>query len=154
MFGGTVGVVSDDVYHLRRSEIYTIDGHKIFTFGGGQSIDKEHRTEWISWWRNELPSSAETDRALQNLADHDNSVDLIFSHEAPKRFVMKIMKARSDKDTSPLAAFFDTLYDEVSFAHWYCGHYHVPFSQDKLSALYNDLVFIPTKENRGEHYNR
>lgn len=39
--GGRVGVVNDSVLHLRRGEIYSICGKKIFTFGGAESHDIE-----------------------------------------------------------------------------------------------------------------
>ena len=67
LFGGTVGKVCDSVYHLKRGEIYTIDGKKFFCFGGAKSTDKEWRVEGLSWWPEEMPSKAEMDFGLENL---------------------------------------------------------------------------------------
>ena len=42
MFGGQVGVLNESIFHLKRGYVYTIGEKKIFTFGGGYSIDKGH----------------------------------------------------------------------------------------------------------------
>ena len=83
MFGGTIGKVCDSVYHLKRGQIYTIDGKKFFCFGGAKSIDKEWRVEGLSWWPEEMPSKAEMDYGLVTLEKHDFKVDYILSHCAP-----------------------------------------------------------------------
>ncbi len=80
MFGEEVGKVNDSIFHLRRGYVYTIAEKKIFTFGGGFSIDKAQRQEHISWWRQEAPSEAEYSRGLQNLEKVDNVVDYILTH--------------------------------------------------------------------------
>ena len=67
MFGGTVGKVTDSVFHLKTGEIYTINGQKLLTIGGAASIDKNQRTPHISWWPEELLSKAEENFTLDNL---------------------------------------------------------------------------------------
>lgn len=49
-----------------RGMIYTIDDKKIFTFGGAEMEDKEHRIENISWWNEELPVENEIEFARNN----------------------------------------------------------------------------------------
>ena len=84
MYGGTVGVIDRNIFHLRRGEIYTIQGKKFFTFGGANSIDKATRIMGVSWWPEEIPSYAETEYGLTNLEKHQYSVDYIISHTAPQ----------------------------------------------------------------------
>ena len=43
--GGKVHKISDKLIHLMRGQVYEIEGKKIFTFGGGNSIDKQWRIE-------------------------------------------------------------------------------------------------------------
>lgn len=57
--GGTAQKVNDSIYHLMRGMVYTMEDKKIFTFGGAESHDKEHRIENISWWNEELPDENE-----------------------------------------------------------------------------------------------
>ena len=45
-WGGKVGVIytkSKPLYHLKRGEIYTINGQTILTIGGAESQDKDIR---------------------------------------------------------------------------------------------------------------
>ena len=39
MFGGKVGVIRNNIIHLKRGYVYTIEGKTIYTMGGGISID-------------------------------------------------------------------------------------------------------------------
>ena len=48
--GGRVHFIRDNVIHLMRGEIYTLEGKKLFVFGGGRSIDKAYRVPGRSWW--------------------------------------------------------------------------------------------------------
>lgn len=82
--GGKAGQLAKKVWHLRRGEVYTIDGKKIFTMGGATSIDKTRRTPGISWWPEEVPSDKEWANAKKNLADHGWHVDYVFTHCPPE----------------------------------------------------------------------
>ena len=66
-FGAEVGVYTDNIFHLKRGNIYTIEGKKFFVFGGGYSIDKSWRVPYISWWEQELPNFKEYKNGLDNL---------------------------------------------------------------------------------------
>ena len=148
MFGGKVGKIRDNIYHLKRGRVYIIDGKKMFTFGGGLSIDQEHRTEGVSWWREELPTTMEMDAALTELEKHNNKVDYILTHEAPRQYVPFILGGiderlpESLKYKSPLAIFFDHLHEIIDFNRWYCGHYHGDYQKDKLQVLYKSIIEI------------
>ena len=61
--GGNVHKLRPNLIHLMRGEVYEIDGKKIFTFGGGYSIDKAWRVEGRSWWPQEMPSEKEYENA-------------------------------------------------------------------------------------------
>lgn len=153
MFGGKVGVVGESIFHLRRGEIYTLDGWKVFTFGGAASIDKPWRQEGLSWWPQEIPSKAEEDHALANLEKHGNKVDIIMTHTMPLRAVEEF-KARGtspqgleslvEKAKDPVPKFLDHIFDTVEFDAWLCGHFHVNelFCDDRILCLYGDVVVL------------
>ena len=53
--GGRIHRIRDNIIHLMRGYVFTIDGKTIFTMGGAYSIDKYMRKEGYSWWKEELP---------------------------------------------------------------------------------------------------
>lgn len=138
MFGGTVGKVNDSIYHLKRGQIYNIGGKKIFTFGGANSIDKMFRRPYISWWSEELPTCLEMNKGVDNLANHNMSVDYVLTHCCPSSIMLKINEAYMvDTETD----YFDMLKDKINFKHWYFGHYHIDKDiTDKFTCLYNTVV--------------
>lgn len=135
---GKVHMVSDSIIHLMRGQVYTIDGHKIFTMGGAESHDKEYRIEGVSWWDREMPSEEEYAEALSNLKKNDNEVEYIFTHCASDGVQDKISEHFShDKLTN----FFRCIDEDVKFRHWYCGHYHIDQDIDeKHSVLYDRVI--------------
>ena len=54
--GGKIHRIAKNIIHLMRGQVFEIDGKTIFTFGGAISIDKVHRKEHISWWKEEMPT--------------------------------------------------------------------------------------------------
>ena len=81
--GGKVHKIRDDIIHLMRGQVFTIEGHTYFTFGGGISIDKLQRTEHVTWWREEFASFREKEEGVENLKRHNNKVDFIVTHTCP-----------------------------------------------------------------------
>lgn len=141
-FGGIAGRVSSSIFHLRRGEIYTIEGKSFFCFGGGDSIDKKYRTEGVSWWREEIPSQKEQQYALANLEKHDNTVDYVIAHTCP----MTIFKmtglsdySASNKDTEN---FLEFVCNTIEFEEYYCGHLHLDKNFGKYHLLYKNIVRV------------
>ena len=149
----TARKISNNILNLKRGEIYNISDQKIFVFGGGLSIDQSERIEGLDWWREELPTTKEMDIALENLKKNKNQVDYIFTHEAPKRFIPELLGGSIDytlpeslKYKSPLAAFFEHIFEIVDFKEWFCGHYHCDevFAENdkKIFVIYKDIYRI------------
>lgn len=57
--GGKVHFVESKIIHLMRGQVFDIDGTRFFTFGGAYSIDKNYRTEGITWFPEEIPTRAD-----------------------------------------------------------------------------------------------
>lgn len=139
-YNGKVGVVSNRIFHLRRGEIYSIEGKTFFAFGGAESIDKRLRTEGLSWWSREMPSQAEYKRADENLNAHKNKVDYIITHDAPLGFYREVYNCVHPNE---LNKFLEArVLDKVSFIKWFFGHHHVDEKFDKLRAMYHDIEYI------------
>ena len=47
-FGGTVGVGGENIFWLRRGEIYEIAGQRFLCFGGALSVDKAYRIRGLA----------------------------------------------------------------------------------------------------------
>lgn len=129
--GGKVHKIRHNLIHLMRGEVYCIEGLRIFTFGGGYSIDKYRRQENISWWPQEMPSDEEYLNAEENLNKAGYQVDFVITHTAPSESVYYLSTIRSlgiRNDVSEeltLTTFLDEIQQQVKYKHWYFGHFHV-----------------------------
>lgn len=145
--GGSVHQIGDSIFHLMRGEVYTIEGHTFFTFGGAASHDivdgiiemdaegkwkktakiwkklgKEYRINRLEWWEEELPSSEEIEHARASLKKMDYKVDYIITHCCPQHIVAQYIKRNDEPDI--LTHFFDEVDSKVSYKKWFFGHYH------------------------------
>jgi hypothetical protein len=126
--GGKAGKVSDNLYHLKRGEVYTFGDRKFLTIGGALSIDQWHRTEGISYWKEELLTREDTDNCIRNLMkpEVDYQVDFVLSHTLPLRSQKELCSQLGfEMIKDPTADFLDEMYNRVAFKHWYCGHWHM-----------------------------
>jgi len=143
MLGGSVGVVNDSVFHLRRGNVYTIDELTFFIFGGARSYDKEYRVEHISWWSQEEPSYAEYMNADVNLTKHQNKVDYVLTHEAPASVIDQIYP-NDLVDAYQLPRFLEDVVGRLEFKRWYFGHHHFDKAFDQFVCLFNRVREIGT----------
>lgn len=140
MFGGVVGQVSENIFHLRRGEVYTIDNKTFFVMGGAESIDRASRIPLISWWPDELPSKDEYENAKTNLEKVNNKVDYILTHDAPLSFYYE---AYNKVIPNELNHFLEMLNNTVEFKMWYFGHHHMDeIIDDKHIVVYNTIRTI------------
>lgn len=142
LFDGIVGKISDSIFHLKRGEVYTIENKKFFVMGGAQSIDKASRVEFISWWKEELPSHKEICNAIENLDKNNNEVDYILTHTPPAHIINNITKFNFSEDNYNLTKFFDELSAKIKFKKWYFGHLHIDLDIGNYISLYERIERI------------
>lgn len=161
--GGRVGVIRPSVLHLKRGEIFDLNGIKVFAFGGARSHDisdgildsedpkwKEKakaledrgkymfRVKGLSWWEEELPTKAEMEHGLRNLEKHGNKVDLIVTHCCPSSLQAQFLP---NGDFDILTDYFNQLKHTVEYDKWYFGHYHFNAPIDeKPGCLYRYIL--------------
>ena len=124
--GGKVHKIYDNLYHLMRGQVYTIDGKRIFTMGGGESPDIEIRTEENEWSKEEIPTQEELLEGAQNLEKFDYEVDYIITHEPPtkiKGFLQ--LKDYDNLRVTALNAYFEELSHSCRFGKWFFGSLHM-----------------------------
>lgn len=138
--GGRVQYIRDNIIHLMRGEVYTIEGKKYFTFGGGTSIDRMYRTEGVSWWPQEIPSQEEFNNGIETLEKNDWKVDYVITHSAPSN-VVPLISPFFGKDI--LNNYLMSIDERLSYTHWYFGHYHKDVDLDaKHTMLYKAFVEV------------
>lgn len=137
--GGRVRLISGRLIQLMRGQVFSIEGKKIFTFGGGHSQDFDIRQESMTWWEREQPTPFEIDEAIHNLEKHRNKVDYIITHEPPTA-----VKKCLDVDTFEyleVHAFFDEVIKQCRFKKWYFGKCHIDrVISPKFHALFNEAA--------------
>lgn len=127
--GGKVHIIERDaegtpkIIHLMRGQVFTIEGKKVFTFGGAYSKDQYMRTPYYSWWPQEMPTDDEMKEAIQNLEAHHYEVDYIITHAAPEE--MMNLFYRYHQEEKPLNNFLEWVRESVKYEHWWFGHLHM-----------------------------
>jgi hypothetical protein len=134
---GKAHQISNNIYHLMRGQIYTLDSKKIFTLGGASSHDKEFRKEGKSWWKEELPSKSEYNIATESLSKADRSVDIVITHSAPTS-IQRLITPIYEENT--LTDFLEDVNRRLKFNKWFFGHYHLDMTiEHKFCCMFNHV---------------
>ena len=150
--GGKIHKIRENVFHLMRGQIFTIEDKTFFTMGGGTSIDKEWRLQYEKensykkpvkiWWEQEIPSNEELSAGIVKLKEYNNKVDYIITHTVPDIFMVDYLNFV--KEMSTLTHFLDYVFKNVEYEQWFCGHFHVDRSYDKakIRMVYEDIILV------------
>ena len=148
--GGRAQIINDRLVHLLRGEIYELEGKTYFTFGGGESEDRDFRIPGKSWWPEEMPSEEEMHRALAHLAARDNRVDYVLTH-VPSCKASARLNPRSTADGVSL--FLSRLEDTVRCRRWFFGSLHQDkaISSQRLAVFEKVVPVEPPVGKKGRH---
>lgn len=136
--GGMVHRIKGNLLHLMRGQIFTIEGLKLFTFGGGESTDKDMRIEQGFWWREEMPSPTEMAQGAKRLDEEQCRVDYILTHEPPSLVKSAmLMRSGNGERVNKLNGYFEEVGRNCDFKHWYFGSLH----EDRLVTPLHTCVF-------------
>lgn len=124
--GGKVRRIGGNLYHLMRGQIFTIEGMKFFTMGGGESPDFDIRFENNNWSRSEIPNRTELLEGCENLEKAGCEVDVIITHEPPMKIkgFLKLPENESVRITG-LNTYFEELGNSCTFKRWFFGSMHI-----------------------------
>lgn len=146
--GGLVHRIKGNLLHLMRGQIFNIEGKSFFTFGGGESIDKDMRVENGYWWRGEEPTPAEMADGAMRLDEAGCRIDYIITHEPPSLVKSAMLLRRGSTDrVNKLNGYFEEIGRSCSFEHWYFGSLH----EDRVITERHTCVFkkaIPIKTDK------
>lgn len=142
-------------------EVYTFDGREYLVMGGAHSVDKQRCIELNKpYFNDEMPSEESKAKALQNLSIRGNKIYGLLTHTCPLKYLprevfmttMENVQKRAKKTGFALPFFkkktfkpdidrsteewLDKIEDTVEYTEWFCGHYHVDKSIDKITMLH------------------
>ena len=136
--GGKVHRIKGNLLHLMRGQIFEIDGNKYFTFGGGESTDKDMRVAEGFWWRSEEATPAEMADGARMLDEAGGKVVYIITHEPPARVKSAMLLRRGDNDSvNKLNGYLEEIGRSCSYKHWYFGSLH----EDRVITEHHTCVF-------------
>lgn len=153
-FGGVVGVLDESVFHLKqRGHIYEINGNRYWSFGGAYSIDKPYRTERVSWWPEEEPSTAQMNYGIDSLDIVDWKVDYVITHDCPLHIAEEIVGEHNtchELAKSTTNTYLSDIAKKINTNCWYFGHHHIDYNNfrsekynvRKYQALYKSIIEI------------
>ena len=135
-FGGKVRKVSESVFIAERGEIYTINGKKILTLGGADSIDKHLRLKDFDWWEQESITQKDFNNALDNLERYNYDVDYFITHTGGSE-VVKFLGFNA----FPSDKYIDFILNSLPpRTRHYCAHYHVDMIVNLRSKILYDTI--------------
>lgn len=134
-YGAPVYELTKKVFILQHGYKYTIEGQSFYIFGGADSIDKENRAEFVSWWRAEIPTSTDFHRGMQTCEDNDWTFDYVISHTAPHEAINKMDELSPEmtwggkdyyeiKGGDPTVKMLDAMAGQMNCKKWFFGHFH------------------------------
>lgn len=159
--GGKVHRIRKNMVHLMRGEIFQIEGHTIFTLGGGHSPDKARLMSRNLWWKEELPSQEEICNAeehLRALREKGKPLDFIITHVAPSDALDYLSCVNRDiRNVFPeeleLVSSLNRLSFNWNWKMWYFGHLHIDVElMGKYIALLHAVRELETGKIVGWKY--
>lgn len=156
-WNGKVGYYKSDndnneIFYLKRGEIYIINGLKILIIGGAKSNDIESRNEGKNWWKGETLSELDKINVYKNLEKYNYEVDLILSHTCPKIYANELIKYLVNlkkmynyynnnsyiyKFEDETTNFLQDIYEKTKFKQWHFGHWHMDYSKEIIDEKLN-----------------
>lgn len=136
--GGTVHRLSEHIVHMKRGNIYEIDGKSFFAFGGCKSSPKW--AEMGLWYPGEEATEEECRYAYENLKAHDFKVDYVLTHKYEKEPV-------GPKTCINLKKLTEFIEGNVAYRKWYSGHWHRTEKVDEKHELVYDIL-MPVGQDR------
>lgn len=136
-----MGKIADNIYHLRRGQVYEFENKKILVCGGADSIDKYRRIENFTWWKEEAISQETIDDIP---AGH---YDYVLTHCCPrsvfeknKIYLSTLQFLDENKINHSSEDVLEQLKSKITFDHWFFAHYHINRNLDeKFTCLFEDF---------------
>jgi hypothetical protein len=142
--GGMVHRIKGNLIHLMRGQIFNLEGNTFFTFGGGESTDREMRREQGTWWSDEEPTALEMAQGAKALDEVGCKVDYFITHEPPSLVKSAMLLRNGVVDaTNKLNGYFEEVSRSCEFKRWFFGSMHEDrVVTDKCTAVFEKIIPI------------
>ena len=139
-----MGKIADNIYHLRRGQVYEFENKKILVCGGADSIDKYRRIENFTWWKEEAISQETIDDIPVGHYDY------VLTHCCPRSIFEKnriylstLQFLDENKINHSSEDMLEQLKNKITFDHWFFAHYHINRNLDeKFTCLFEDFMEV------------
>ncbi|MBE6848831.1 MAG: hypothetical protein E7502_02870 [Ruminococcus sp.] len=143
--GGPVHRIATNLVHLMRGNVYTIENQTYFVFGGGHSQDYEFRCNTQNWWEQEHPTHQEIKSAIHTLAQHENRVDYVLTHEPPAS--LKDCLGVDVLQRLEIHTFFEDIIRVCQYRKWFFGKCHIDrYIPMKFFAVFEQVLPVTVKD--------
>lgn len=120
---------------------YTIDNKRCLVVGGAYSVDKYYRLSrgW-NWWSDE--QIGDEVKSLIEFCLEKESPEVLLTHTCPYKYVPReTFLPQIDQSTvdNSMEQWFDKIEEQIEYKKWYCGHYHIQKSIDKIRFLFDNI---------------
>lgn len=159
---GMVHEIRPSILHLKRGQVFKIQGKTFFTFGGASSHDikdgilepndpqikkwkndyfKMFRVNHVSWWKEELPNEKEMKEGMMNLERHNWKVDYILTHCPPTSILKQMDTGCGLYKSDILTDYLQKIKERTVYHQWIFGHMHENqnFHHEKAVCLYEQI---------------
>lgn len=150
--GGSVFIEEKypNLLYAKDGEIYQLEGKYCMAIGGAYSIDKHLRIiRGFRWFADEQPSDEIKAFVESQLKSH--KIDIVFSHTCPAKYtpiecyLPGIDQSHVDTSTED---WLDKIEETIDYKSWFCGHWHIDKTIDRMHFLFNEFELLLPKEEK------
>lgn len=142
---GKIHQLTDWLHFCAFGSVLDIDGYKFLFCGGADSIDKQYRKPFVSWWPTECIALEDLDYLP------DEKIDVVISHTGPTEPSRLLADTAGlqfgGKLLDPSCAYLDRVLDRYQPKHWFFGHWHYQFSCHMGLTEFHALHMIPNRSD-------
>ena len=139
--GGKVHRITDNLFHLMRGEIFTIEGSTFFAFGGGEAPVSVYDTDSNVRWSRESPNIEEMKSGIENLKKYHYQVDYIITHTP----CLGVGTFKTKFEETILDVYFGKIEKLVAHRQWFFGSLHMDrrYTSKRICVFENVLPLTP-----------
>ncbi|WP_139653477.1 metallophosphoesterase [Raoultibacter phocaeensis] len=143
--GGTVQCepAYPNILYAVDGSVFDFEGLSVAAIGGAYSVDRGYRLEnGYTWFADEQLDDEQKRTVEAALEARGWAVDCVLTHTCPKKYLPHealfdtIDQSTVDDSTE---AWLDILEERLTYRRWYCGHFHIDKTVDRMRFLYRTI---------------
>ena len=150
-----LGSLTSNILYVPQNIRMNFNGTEFLFLGGASSIDRSWRTPQVDWWPEEVISTSEANKAIE-----DGYADVMITHDVPSGVDVKAIRnnpmgwpAHAIRETESHRDLLQVVVDEVKPKMLFCGHMHTRESHILKGKDYTTQVEILDCDGTPLHLN-